>query len=174
MNFTDELERLAALRAKGSLTSEEFAKAKSLLLSGQPFAACYRGVRRQSARKFFGLPLWAIATGPDPERGELRGHARAIFAVGDMATGWFACGGQARGIFAVGGLAVGVFALGGCAVGLLVAVGGGAVGFFAVGGGAVGYYALGGGAVGVHTLDAAHRDPGMVNFFQNILPGTEK
>src|SRR5262249_48872537 len=100
MNLTEELERLAALHSKGSLSAEEFAKANQLLLSRQQFPAYGRGVRRQSTHKFGGLPLWAIAVGPDPDRGELRGHARAIFALGDMATGWFACGGLARGIFA--------------------------------------------------------------------------
>ena len=169
MHLTDELERLAALHAKGSLTAEEFAKAKQLLLSGQQFPAYGRSVRRQSTRKFCGLPLWAIALGPDPARGELRGHARAIFALGDMATGWFACGGLARGIFAFGGLALGLFALGGCAVGLLVAIGGAAIGFVAIGGGACGYYAIGGGAVGAHVFDSARQDPQIMDFFRSIF-----
>ena len=55
----------------------------------------------------YGLPLRAIALGPDWKKGELRGHARAIFASGDMAPGWFAYGGFARGIFTFGGLAIG-------------------------------------------------------------------
>jgi hypothetical protein len=168
MNLTDELEKLSALHAVGSLSGEEFAKAKQILLSGKPFFG-QRGIRRQSSRKFCGLPLWAVAMGPDPERGELRGHARAILAFGDMATGWFACGGLARGIFAFGGCALGLFALGGCAVGLLVAVGGGAVGLIAVGGGACGYYAIGGGAVGAHVLDSARQDPQMLDFFRSFL-----
>jgi len=169
MNLTDELERLAGLHGNGSLTAEEFAKAKELLLSGRQLPVYGRGVRRQSTRKLCGLPVWAIAVGPDPERGELRGHARAIFAFGDMATGWFACGGLARGIFAFGGCALGLFALGGCAVGLLFAAGGGAVGFIAVGGGACGYYAIGGGAVGAHALDSARQDPQILNFFRSFL-----
>ena len=169
MNLTDELDRLAALHTKGSLTAAEFAKAKELLLSSQQFSVYGRGVRRQSTLKFCGLPLWAIAIGPDPERGELRGHARAIFALGDIATGWVACGGLARGIFAFGGLALGLFALGGCAVGLLIAVGGGAVGFVAVGGGACGYYAIGGGAVGVHVLDIAREDPQIIDLFRGLV-----
>ena len=168
MNLTDELERLSALHAKGSLSAEEFAKAKQLLLSGKQFLG-QRGVRRQSARKFCGLPLWAVATGPDPERGELRGHAKAIFAFGDMATGWFAFGGYAQGIFACGGMAVGAVALGGCAVGLLLAAGGAALGFIAIGGGACGYISIGGGAVGIHTLDATHQDPAMLNFFKHLV-----
>src|SRR5437762_1792497 len=178
MNITDELERLSALHAQGKLTSEEFGKAKGILLSGQQFPG--KSVRRQSSRKIFGLPLWAIAIGPDLERGEWRGHARAIFAAGDIATGWFACGGLARGVFAAGGLAVGLFALGGCAIGLLVAVGGmaigsialggGAIGLVAAGGGACGYYAIGGGAAGVHPLDGADQDPAAVDFFGRFLP----
>src|SRR5580765_6852752 len=116
MNLTEELERLAQLRQQGALTSGEFEKAKTLLLSGS--GPCMgRGIRRQSARKLFGLPLWAIAMGPDLARGELRGHARGVIAIGDIATGWFAYGGLARGFQAIGGLAVGVLAIGGCAIG---------------------------------------------------------
>jgi len=65
MNLTDELERLSALHAKGSLNEEEFTKAKQLLLSGKQFFG-QRCIRRQSMRQFCGLPLWAVATGPDP------------------------------------------------------------------------------------------------------------
>src|SRR5436190_15228152 len=178
MNITDELERLSALHAQGKLTSEEFGKAKGILLSGQQFPG--KSVRRQSSRKIFGLPLWAIAIGPDLERGEMRGHARAIFALGDMATGWFAFGGLARGIFAFGGLAVGLVAFGGVAVSVLIAVGGAAIGCIAFGGGAIGaiaiggaacgYYAFGGAAVGVHTVSGLHQDPEAVSFFQHYFP----
>jgi hypothetical protein len=178
MNLTEELERLAQLRQQGALTESEFEKAKTLLLSGGS-QWIGRGVRRQSERKVFGLPLWAIATGPDLARGELRGHARGIIAVGDIATGWLAVGGFARGILAFGGCAVGVFALGGCAVGVLVAVGGlaigalafggGAVGIVAVGGGACGYYAMGGGAVGAHTFSSTNQDPQALEFFRKFL-----
>jgi hypothetical protein len=66
----------------------------------------------ESPRKFFGLPLWAIALGADWERGESRGHARGIFAFGDIATGWFTFGELARGFLAFGGLAIGLFAFG--------------------------------------------------------------
>lgn len=177
MNATQELERLAKLRAEGALTSEEFTKAKSQLLSGQPFSTFpVKGIRRQSSHVVCGLPLWAIAVGPDWERGEMRGHARGIFAVGDIATGCFAFGGFARGIFAFGGLALGLFAFGGAALGVLVAIGGaaigtvalggGAIGAIAIGGGACGYYALGGGAAGAHTVSALHQDPEAVAFFQ--------
>src|SRR5437773_671432 len=118
MNITQELERLAKLHAEGALTAEEFAKAKTQLLSAPGFPGMpFKGVRRQSSLTLCGLPLWAVAFGPDLEQGEMRGHARGIFAVGDMATGWFACGGLARGIFAFGGLALGLFAFGGGAIG---------------------------------------------------------
>lgn len=184
MNLSEELERLAKLHGEGALTSEEFARAKSRLLSGPPAAFPFKGVRRQAARKFFGLPLWAVAYGPDWEKGEMRGHARGIFAFGDMATGWFACGGLARGIVAIGGLAIGLFAFGGAAIGLLVAIGGGAigglafgggaVGVVAIGGGACGYYAFGGGAAGVHTVSAMHHDPAAMDFFQRNFPWVVK
>ncbi len=181
MSIAQELERLAKLRAEGALSEEEFAKAKTQLLSAQSVSGFpFKGVRRQSARTFCGLPLWAVACGPDWERGEMRGHARGIFAFGDIATGWFACGGLARGIFAFGGLAIGIFAFGGGAIGVLIAIGGGAIGgiaiggaaigTIAIGGGAAGYYAFGGGAVGVHTVSAMHRDPEAVAFFQQYFP----
>ena len=182
MNFAQEIERLAKLHAEGALTAEEFARAKSQLLSTPAFSKfAVKGIRRESPRKFFGLPLWAIAIGPDWERGEMRGHARGIFALGDMATGWFAFGGLARGLFAFGGLAIGLFAFGGAAIGVLVAVGGaaigglaiggGAVGVVAIGGGACGYYALGGGAIGAHTISATHQDPAALDFFEQYFPG---
>src|SRR5260370_38058334 len=167
MNLAQEVERLAKLNSEGALTEEEFTKAKNQLLSAPAFSKfAVKGIRRQSSRKFCGLPLWAVAIGPDSERGEMRGHARGIFAFGDMATGWFAFGGLARGFIAFGGLAIGLFAFGGAAIGVLVAVGGvaiggialggSAIGGVAIGGGAFGYYALGGGAIGVHTVSATH------------------
>src|SRR6266516_4825391 len=176
MNLAQELERLAKLHAEGALTAEEFARAKSQLLSTPAFSKFpVKGIRRESPRKFFGLPLWAIAIGPDWERGEMRGHARGIFALGDMATDWFAFGGLARGLVAFGGLAIGLFAFGGAAIGVLVAIGGaaiggGAVGGIAIGGGACGYYALGGGAIGVHTISATHQDPAALDFFRQHFP----
>src|SRR5437870_9776386 len=184
MNLAQELERLAKLHAEGALTDDEVARAKSQLLSTPAFSKFpVKGIRRESPRKFFGLPLWAIAIGPDLERGEMRGHARGIFAVGDMATGWFAFGGLARGIFAFGGLAVGLIAFGGVAIGVLFAVGGlaiggmafggGAIGGIAIGGGACGYYAFGGAAVGVHKVSGLHQDPEAVSFFQHYFPWLE-
>jgi len=181
MNLAQELERLARLHAEGALTAEEFSKAKSELLSARQLPRpAFRGIRRQSSRTLYGLPLWAIAFGPDWEHGEMRGHARGIFALGDIATGWVACGGLARGIVAIGGLAIGVLAFGGGAIGVLMAIGGGAIGgialgggaigLVAVGGGACGYFAYGGGAVGVHTISALHQDPEAVSFFQQYFP----
>jgi hypothetical protein len=185
MNLAQEVERLAKLHAEGALTAEEFTKAKNQLLSAPAFSKfAVKGIRRESARKFCGLPLWAVAIGPDWERGEIRGHARGIFALGDMATGWFAFGGLARGLFAFGGLAVGLFAFGGVAVGVLVAIGGaaigglalggGAVGGIAIGGGACGYYAFGGGAIGVNTISATHQDPAALDFFRHYFPWLTK
>lgn len=75
-------------------------------------------VRKQSATTLFGLPLWAVACGPDPEKGEIRGHARGIIAIGDIATGFLAIGGLARGLIAIGGLALGCLSLGGCTLGI--------------------------------------------------------
>src|SRR5205809_8120121 len=156
MNLAQELERLAKLHAEGALTADEFARAKSQFLSTPAFSKfAVKGIRRESPRKFFGLPLWAIAIGPDWERGEMRGHARGIFALGDMATGWFAFGGFARGIFAFGGLAIGVVAFGGFAIGVLIALGGVAVGCIAFGGGAIGAIAIGGGACGDYAFGCA-------------------
>ena len=185
MNLAQELERLAKLHAEDALTAEEFARAKSQLLSTPAFSKFpIKSIRRESQRKFFGLPLWAVAIGPDWERGEMRGHARGIFALGDMATGWFAFGGLARGFFAFGGLAIGLFAFGGAAIGIALAIGGaaigglaiggGAVGGVAIGGGACGYYAFGGGAVGVHTVSPLHQDPAALDFFRQHFPWLTK
>ncbi len=115
----------------------------------------YRGVRNRSAIEVAGFPLWAVAVGPDPEKGEVRGHAKAIVALGDMATGVVAIGGLARGVVAVGGLGVGLVTFGGLAIGLLLAVGGGAIGGLALGGGAAGGVAIGGGAAGYYACGGA-------------------
>lgn len=141
------------------------------------------GVRRRSSRRLYGWPLWEIAVGPDLESGEARGHARAVIAIGDIATGVLALGGLARGIVAVGGLAVGAVSLAGLSVGFLVAVGGmaagslaigGAVlGYMAIGGLAMGYYACGGLAFGMHVISATHQDPEAVRFFSEYLPWLE-
>lgn len=147
-------------------------------------------IRRRSEATFLEIPIWEIAVGPDPESGEVRGHARAIVAIGDIATGWLAIGGFARGIVAIGGCAIGGIAIGGVSIGLLaalgglaigtiavggaagglLALGGGAVGYVAVGGGAFGYYACGAGAVGEHVVSAGQQDPAAVKFFSQWFP----
>jgi len=141
------------------------------LAAGMPTV---RSVRRRSAYEFLGMPLYDIAIGPDLARGQMRGHARGVIAVGDLATGIIAIGGLARGVIAIGGLAMGIVAIGGLAIGALaigggaiglVAFGGGALGVVAMGGGAVGYYAAGGGALGEHVISATTRDPEAVRFF---------
>lgn len=130
------------------------------------------GKRYRSATTLFGLPVIDIAIGP--KHGELRGRARGIIAIGDIATGWLAIGGFARGIVAIGGFALGVFALGGGSVGLLsamggmamslglavgglaiggIASGGLAIGWIANGGLAIGFFARGGEAHGVHIIN---------------------
>lgn len=136
----------------------------------------WKGVRYRSAIGLGDIPLLAVATGPDPERGELRGHARGIVAIGDMATGVIAVGGLARGFVALGGLALGLVSVGGLSIGVLLAVGGlaiggtafggGAVGGVAVGGGTVGYYACGAGAAGAHVVNAVRADPEALEFFR--------
>lgn len=138
------------------------------------------GIRKRSSRRVFGLPLYDIATGPDPESGEVRGHARGFIAVGDMATGVIAVGGFARGVVAIGGLAVGAVTLAGASVGLWLALGGlalggvavsgVAVGYVAVGGLAIGYYACGGLALGAQVISAMRQDPEAVQFFSQYLP----
>ena len=112
----------------------------------------FKGIRKRSKTTIMGLPLVCVAIGPDPDRGETRGHARGIIAVGDIATGVLAVGGLARGILAIGGLAIGVIAVGGCALSLLLAVGGFALGLLAFGGVAIGGFAMGGVAVGFTAL----------------------
>ena len=139
----------------------------------------YRGVRNCSSVVLFGLPLYDVALGPDPETGQVRGHAKGIFAIGDIATGIFAFGGLARGIVAVGGLALGVFSIGGVSLAFLaalgglamgpIAVGGAAVGLVAVGGGALGYYACGGAAFGKYVLSAVEQDPEAVRLIENFV-----
>ncbi|HET9651290.1 MAG TPA: hypothetical protein VFP36_03835 [Usitatibacter sp.] len=137
-----------------------------------------RGIRRRAAFEVAGLPLYDIALGPDIGHGELRGHARGIVAIGDIATGVVALGGVARGVIALGGLAVGVVSLGGWAIGALAAAGGlamgslafggGALGGVAIGGGAIGYYACGGAALGENVAASNRRDDSAVEFFRDL------
>jgi hypothetical protein len=134
-----------------------------------------RGIRKQSEYVFLGLPLYSIATGPDLTKGEIRGHAKGVLAIGDTATGIVAIGGFAIGGIAIGGLAIGLVTLGGFSLGLLLAIGGAAIGavasggaalgWVAIGGAAAGYYAVGGAAYGAFVWDAMHRDPEVIAFF---------
>src|SRR5437667_11722860 len=91
MNFAQEIERLAKLYAEGALTAEEFTKAKNQLLSTPAFSKFpVKGIRRESARKFCGLPLWAVVIGTAWELGELRGHAISLLELVYIAIDRFA------------------------------------------------------------------------------------
>ena len=156
-------------------------------------ASVRQNVRKRSTKYILGLPLYDIALGPDPERGEVRGHARGFIAIGDIATGVFALGGIARGVVACGGLALGAISLGGFSIGLLVAIGGlglgalalggfavglialggGVIGGVAVGGAAFGYYACGGAAFGEYVICGWEQDAEAVRFFKQWIPGLE-
>ena len=103
-----------------------------------------RGVRRTSSVRVWGIPLYEIAMGPDPVTGQMRGHARALFAFGDIATGVLAFGGLSQGVIAIGGVAVGLVAIGGCAFGVLAGLGGVATGWYSLGGVAMGVRPIGG------------------------------
>lgn len=104
--------------------------------------------RYTSKRRLFGMPLVAIAYGPD-DKGRL-GHAKGYFAFGDIATGVFAFGGFARGLVAFGGLSLGGVTFGGLSLGAFASFGGMACAWIgsAVGGLAVGLLSNGGGAIG--------------------------
>jgi hypothetical protein len=135
-----------------------------------------RRVRYRSAAGIGDFPLVSVAVGPDPEKGERRGHARGVIAVGDIATGVVAIGGVATGAISIGGLSLGLASVGGLALGVLLAagglavggaaVGGAAVGRIAIGGGAAGEYACGGAALGAHVVSATRRDPEAEAFFR--------
>jgi len=112
-------------------------------------------VRIRSSAAIAGIPLYAIAMGPDLAREELRGHAKGLIAIGDIATGLIAIGGFARGVVALGGLAVGVVGLGGFSIAALVAAGGVAIGGIAAGGAALGGVAIGGAVGGYYACGAA-------------------
>jgi len=132
-------------------------------------AQMYRGIRKRSVRTLCGLPLFDIAMGPDPAKGEMRGYAHGIIAVGDVARGWIAIGGMALGGIAVGGVAAGIVSIGGLSFGVL-ALGGTAIGGVAIGGFAAGYYALGGGAEGKYVVSAMKRSPEALEFFKHWFP----
>jgi hypothetical protein len=103
-----------------------------------------RGVRWRSKVKLFGWPLCEIALGPNVAKGERRGHARAVLALGNIADGVIAVGGISRGIVSIGGISCGLCSLGGVSLGLLAAMGGVAIAPLALGGVAAGVLASGG------------------------------
>ena len=113
------------------------------------------GIRKRATWSIADMPLYEISLGSDPGRRQLRGHARGIIAIGDVASGVIAIGGYARGIVAIGGLAAGIVSFGGLSVGLLGAIGGLAIGGLAVGGASVGGVAVGGSAAGYYSCGAA-------------------
>jgi hypothetical protein len=106
-------------------------------------------VRLRSDKTIGSLPLYEVAFGPRWSHGEQHGHARAVIAIGDQATGVVAVGGLAQGMLAIGGLSEGVIAVGGCTLGLLLAFGGVAVGGIALGGVAIGAATRGGVSIGL-------------------------
>ena len=109
-----------------------------------------RGVRWKSKAMLFGWPLCEVALGPDSKRGEHRGHARAVLALGNIADGIFAVGGVSRGVVAIGGISCGLLSLGGVSLGLVAALGGVAVAPLALGGVAAGVLATGGAGWNIH------------------------
>lgn len=146
---------------------------------GAYFPENIMALRWTTSATFLGMPLVAVAIGPDLEKNELRGHARGLIAIGDIATGVLALGGLARGVVALGGLSLGVIAMGGLSSGIftfgglaigVVAVGGCALGYVAVGGFAVGIYAIGGVAIGKYVIGPLSKDPEAVEFFARYLP----
>ena len=136
------------------------------------------GIRRRATMTIGHMPLYEISLGSDPGRRQLRGHARGIIAIGDVASGVLAIGGYARGVIAIGGLATGVVSVGGLSVGLLSAFGGLAIGTFALGGAAVGgvavggssagYYACGAATAGVYAVSATHYAPEAGRVFRQL------
>jgi len=100
------------------------------------------GKRAASSTMIMGMPLWSIAFGPDLEKGETRGHAHGIFALGEVATGVVAVGAVAAGVFAIAPVSIGVIAIGGVALGG-VAMGGVSVGILSYGAVALGAFAYG-------------------------------
>lgn len=136
------------------------------------------GIRRKASVTIGRMPLYEISLGSDPGRRQLRGHARGIIAIGDVASGVLAIGGYARGVVAIGGLAAGIVSFGGLSVGLLSAFGGLAIGGFALGGAAVGgvavggsaagYYACGAASAGMYAVSATVSEPEAVTLFQQL------
>lgn len=137
-----------ALRAEVARLRADVTSLEEQLNSGRDRRSP-RMVRYRSNAALFGMPLISIAMGPDHENGQLRGHAKGVFAFGDIATGIIAAGGVSFGVVAIGGVAAGLVAVGGVAIGVIAGVGGVASGYFAVGGVAIGVETIGGAQVKV-------------------------
>lgn len=114
----------------------------------RPGMAANQSRRYTSDATIFGMPVICVALGPDPSRDEIRGRAKGLIAVGDVATGGVAIGGRATGVVAIGGVAIGGAAFGGVGLGLLTGFGGVATGLLVSGGVAIGGFSYGGVAVG--------------------------
>lgn len=78
--------------------------------------------------------------------------AKAVFALGNIASGIFSLGLLSMGVFAFGCLGLGFLTVAGLSFGLLLALGGIAVGSVAIGGLALGIFAIGGFAVGIYSI----------------------
>lgn len=100
------------------------------------------GKRAASSTMILGMPLWSVAYGPDLEKGELRGHAHGVFAVGEIATGIVAVGAVAVGVVTLAPISIGVIAFGAVALGGF-AMGGVAIGIISYGAVALGLFAYG-------------------------------
>jgi len=169
-----------AMQREGGLMQRAMTQLR-VATSGHPYE--YR-----SARKFLGLPLIHVITGPRvPGR---RRVARGWFASGDVAIGGIAMGPIAIGGVAFGGIGVGLlFAWAGIGLGGAVfagvgigykvfaglalgyfAFGGVALGYGALGGFARGYFAAGGNAKGKYLMQGDHQDPEAVAWFTENVP----
>ncbi len=158
--MTDSSDEVKALRQKVGELEQQVDQ-----LQGQNPRAKVRSIRKRSETNIMGFPLYDIAMGPDFTKGELRGSACGIIAIGDIATGIFALGGIARGVFVIGGIALGLFSVGGVSIGVLASLGGVSVGAVAIGGVAVGIYALGGAGIGSYLITSYQQDIEAVKFF---------
>jgi len=75
-------------------------------------------IRNTSSVRLFGLPLYDIALGRDPETGRA-GHAVGILAIGQLASGIVAIGAVAQGVLAIGAVTIAFVPVGAVAVGAL-------------------------------------------------------
>lgn len=106
-------------------------------------------IRWRSLATYLEQPLVCVALGPNPAHNEMRGHARGIITIGDLATGVIATGGISHGLIAIGALSLRGLAMG----------------YISTGGSAVGYYALDSATFGKFVWSGIHRDPQGVKFF---------